>query len=348
MRMNNLPERLHRRSPTSRGGVRMLATVLACSTAIFLASCAGDSAETDGPEVEQAVGLAVDAPRITLHEVGTGPLKQLLYSDAADPDSDADPSQQHLTMSVADGFAQSVVPAGEVDPTAPAGGDVSTMRLPMTATTASTQPTEDEILAATREISIQVGQPTFTDPDLSEDLRSGEGFKLGIRADDRGQQSTISLAAPVDATDTGRRLMEQYLLQYTSLPVLFPEDELGVGASWSIDSRVSGESTLLQTVTYTVTGFRGNLVDLDVSISQRPSLGAIDISQDTTGVTQDTPDQLTVLHSNTTSTGAITVDLIQPVPTAGTVSWTTRVIYGGGAEDIRVVQDSTASISFNS
>lgn len=346
--MNNLSHRLGRRSSPGKRGFRIAATAVVCSTALLLASCVEDDADTDGPEVEQAVGLAVDAPRITLHDPGTGDLRMLTYTDAVDSDTDAVSTPQTLTLSVGDGLTQYVVPADEVDPTAPAGGDLSTMRLPLTANTGNAEPMDGEVLASTRDITIQVGQPAFTDLELTEDIRSGEGFTLGIRADDRGQQSTISFAAPVDATDTGRLVVEQYLLKYTSLPVLFPDEEVGVGASWSVDSRVSGEATLLQTVTYTVTGIRGDTVDLDVSISQRPSLGAIDISTDTTGVTEDTPDQLTVLNSNTTSTGAISVDLSQPIPVSGTVSWTTRVVYGGGTDDIRVVQDSASSISFES
>lgn len=342
----------HAAHTPARVGFRVLAATAALSSALFLASCAEERSETSGPEVEQAIGLAVDAPRVIVHDAGEGDLRLLTYSDATAE------GEQTLTLSVSDGFAQSVAPADLVDPTAPAGDDVSTMRMPVTASTSRAESNateadqaEDEVaevLTATRNIDIQVAQPAFSDLELAEDIRSAEGFKLGIRADDSGRQSTISLAAPVDATDISRVMMEQYLLKYTSLPVLFPEEEIGVGANWSIDSRVSGEATLLQTVTYTVTGIRGNSVDLDVSITQRPSLGAINIDDTTSGVTSDTPEQLAVLNSNTASTGSITVDLTKPMPTSGQVSWTTRVVYGGTENDNRVVQDSTSSISFES
>ena len=344
--MNNLSSSLPSKSPTTRRGLRALTVVIACSTALFLASCTEETPEENTTEVEQAVGLAVDAPRITLHDAGTGELREIRYADIPDPDAGDSPARQTTTLTVEDGFAQSVVPATDVDPTAPEGGDVSTMRLPLTAEVTPAEPVDEEMIDPSREISIQVGQPAFTDVELAEDILSTEGFTLGIRADDRGRQSTLSLAAPVDATDTGRVMMEQYLLKYTSLPIIFPEEAIGSGARWSIDTRVTGESTLLQTVTYTVTAIRGNQIDLNVSVSQRPSLGALEISPGTAGVTEDTPEQLTVLNSNTASSGSLTVDLTQPLPTAGTVAWTTRVVYGGGPEDMRVVQDSTASVSF--
>lgn len=345
--MNSLSHRPHRPSPETRRGFRITATALACSAALFLGACATEDTEPTGPEVEDAVGLTVDAPRVTLHDAGSGELQQLRYADAPDSVDAPGAEEQSIIVSVADGFTQSVVPAADVDPTAPEGGETNTMRLPMTADLTSIEPDEEDALPASRAISLEVGQPAYTDVELAEDIQSTAGFTMGVQTDDRGQQSSLNFAAPVDATDTGRLLMEQYLLKYASLPVVFPADEVGVGANWSVDSRVSGESSLLQTLTFTITGIRGDVIDLDVSVSQRPSLGAIDISQDTTGVTEDTPEQLAVLNSNTTSTGAITVDLNQPVPTSGAISWTTRVVYGGGADDLRVVQDTTSSISFD-
>lgn len=357
--MNNLPHRPHRthgtpRTHRNRRGLRITALVVASSTALLLAACVEEDSATDGPEVEQAVGLTVDVPRVTVLDPGTGELRQLRYSadtaagTAPESADGEDATRQTLTLSVSDGFTQSVMPAAEVDPSpAPEGADVSTMRLPLTADLTAAEPVEEETLEATREVSYTVGQPTFTDLDLAEDINSTAGFTMGTRTDDRGQQSALTFAAPIDATDTGRLIMEQYLLKFASLPVIFPEEEIGMGARWSVDSRVSGESALLQTVTYTITGISGDVVDLDISVDQRPSLGALEINPDTTGITEDTPGQLTVLNSNTASSGALSVDLNLPVPTSGEVSWTTRVVYGGAEDDLRVIQDSTTGLSFD-
>lgn len=127
-------------------------------------------------------------------------------------------------------------------------------------------------------------------------------------------------------------------MKILSLPVIFPEEEVGVGATWSVDTRVTGESTLLQTATYTITGMEGDRVDLDVDVQQRPALGAL---------TMEDGEPLNVLNSNTTSEGSLTVDLGSPLPVDGRVSYTTRVVYGGADSDVRVVQDSTTSLAFS-
>ena len=328
-------------SPSRSTGapVRVTSAVVTTTVAaLLLTACGTGEPAESGPEVEAAIGLAVDAPRVILEEPGTGALRELRYRDLPEAETTA----QELTLSVSSGFTQGVGTVSQVDPTAPAGGDVSTLILPLTATTTEPEPDEEETLTAAREVGIRVGNPTFTDTVQAADVNSAEGFQLTLREDERGQQSTISLAAPVEASENGRQIMEQYLLKFTSLPVLFPAEEVGVGATWTIDSRVTGEATQLQTVTYTITGIEGDVVDLDVEVSQRPSLGA-----DTEGVTADTPEQLTVLNSNTTSVGTLEVDLSRPLPTAGQVSWTTRVIYGADT-DVRVVQDSTTSLKFES
>lgn len=315
---------------------KVVASALALTTALALAACSS-SAEPDSPEVEQAVGLAVDTPRVVVVDPGTGDLQRLQYKDIT-PDA-----TQEQTINIAEGFAQSVVNADSVDQQAPAGGDVTTFHLPVKATTEEAEFSDQEMVSATRDISLLFGKPTYTDLSQVEDVNSTEGFTLGIRATDSGQHTTLSFAAPVDSTETGRMLMEQYLLTFTSLPIVFPSDDIGMGAKWTVDSRVTGESTLLQTVTYTITGIDGDKVNLDVEVSQRPSMGALEITDEES---DETTGQLTVLNSNTTSVGTLEVDLTQPLPTSGQVSWTTRVIYGGSNEQVRVVQDSTSSVSF--
>lgn len=326
----------------------VVGVAVALSCALQLSACAQEDTQSatssNTAEVEQAIALAVDASRVQVITTGEGEKQLLSYEDLP---SDGEPgAEQEVTLSVSDGFAQAVVPAADVNLQAPAGGDVSTMRLPLTATVSPAEASDTEALSATRAIRIWSGQPAYSDVDLADDIRSGEGFELGVRANDFGQQSSVSFAAPLDATDTGRLMLEQYLLKYTSLPIIFPEEPVGSGASWTVDSRVTGESTLLQTVTYTVTQLNGSVVNLDVTINQRPSLGAIDLSAEQSGTLNDPATQLTVLNSNTTSTGSLTVDLTQPLPTAGEVSWTTRVVYGAADNDNRVVQDSTSSLSF--
>ncbi|ALC06319.1 hypothetical protein CDES_09670 [Corynebacterium deserti GIMN1.010] len=322
---------------------KALAMTLVLSTSLMLASCSSGSEDTP-TEVEQSVGLAVNPARIVVENAGEGTKQVITYKDV--PESEENAPAQDVTLNLSQGFAQSIVTADTVDPVAPAGGDVTTLHLPVTATTKPAEASDEEMVPATRDISLTAGDPTISDTSQAADMNSAGGFNLGIRATDSGQHTVLSFAAPVDATDQGRLLMEQYLLTFTSLPIVFPEEEIGVGATWTVDSRVTGESTLLQTVTYTLAGIDGDKVDLDVAVSQRPSMGAIEITEDENGEALETPEQLAVLNSNTTSVGSLSIDLTQPLPTSGQVSWTTRVIYGGSNNDVRVVQDSTSSVSF--
>lgn len=300
--------------------------LVAAATALTLTACSSEQAD---PSVEPAVGLPVDASRVTVQTTGTGE-RVLTYRDV-------DAGEQTLEVEVADGLEQSLMQADAVDVQAPAGGDVERLTVPLTGgTTAAGEPAEGE-REASRDVEFRVGQPSADNLELTDDIRSAEGFLLGWRGEDDGQVSTVRLAAPKAATDEGRSEVEQALMTLLSMPVVFPAEAVGPGATWSVDSRVTGESTLLQTTTFTITAINGDRVELDVDVQQRPAIGAL---------TLEDGQSLNVLNSNTTSEGSLTVDLNNPLPVDGRVSYTTRVIYGGADSDVRVVQDTTTSLAF--
>lgn len=300
--------------------------LVAAATALTLTACSSEQAD---PSVEPAVGLPVDASRVTVQTTGTGE-RVLTYRDV-------DAGEQTLEVEVADGLEQSLMQADAVDVQAPAGGDVERLTVPLTGgTTAAGEPAEGE-REASRDVEFRVGQPSAGNLELTDDIRSAEGFLLGWRGEDDGQVSTVRLAAPKAATDEGRSEVEQALMTLLSMPVVFPDEAVGPGATWSVDSRVTGESTLLQTTTFTITAINGDRVELDVDVQQRPAIGAL---------TLEDGQSLNVLNSNTTSEGSLTVDLNNPLPVDGRVSYTTRVVYGGADSDVRVVQDTTTSLAF--
>lgn len=207
------------------------------------------------------------------------------------------------------------------------------------------EPEGENEVPADREVQIRVGTPSHSDSSLNEDLAGTAGFLMGLRGNNNGQTTTVHLAAPVDASDEGRAATESALMKMISVPVVFPDEAIGPGAVWSVDSRVTGEATLLQTTTYTLNEIAGDQLDLDVSVTQRPALGALSL-EGQSGVPEDETGTLNVLNSNTTSQGSLTVDLNQPLPTAGRISYTTRVVYGGEDSDVRVLQDSTSVLDF--
>lgn len=293
--------------------------LVAAAATLALTACSTEQAD---PSIEPAVGLPVDAARVTVQSTGTGE-RVLTYADVDAP-------EQSLQVEVSEGLDQTLMQADAVDVQAPAGGDVQQLTVPLTgATTASEE--------AARDVEFRVGQPSSTDLELTEDIRSAEGFLVGWTSGEDGRVSTVRLAAPKEATDEGRARVEQSLMKLLSLPVVFPEEAVGPGATWSVDSRVTGEATLLQTTTYSLTALEGDRVELGVDVQQRPAIGAL---------TMEDGQSLNVLNSNTTSEGSLTVDLKNPLPVDGRVSYTTRVVYGGADSDVRVVQDTTTSLAF--
>ena len=308
-----------------------------------LVACSGDDDFSEfNDNLDAAIPLPLDAPRVTVDTLGdvSDGGTVLSFRDVTDG-ADA---PQEARVTVSDGFDQSVQRADSVDPAAPAGGDVVSLTLPVTAVSSAAEAPEEDERPATRRVDLRLGVAESTDLTLLEDLRSAEGFRMGWRADDSGQISTVELAAPTGASDEGRAYVESALTTLTSLPVVFPAESVGVGATWSVDSRVTGDATLLQTTTYTVTGIEGDLVDLDVEVTQRPSMGAIPI-EGVPGAEDAQGQELRVISSETTSTGAITVDLTRPLPVDGRIVYTTRVVYGGEGE-AGIVQDTTTGVEF--
>lgn len=93
-------------------------TVAAVATAAALTLTACSSEET-GPQTEAAVGLPVDAARVTVQTPGEAE-RVLEYAAAG---------EQTVSVEVAEGFNQLVMQADAVDVQAPAGGDVTDPKL---------------------------------------------------------------------------------------------------------------------------------------------------------------------------------------------------------------------------
>ncbi|MEJ4099415.1 hypothetical protein V5S96_03440 [Corynebacterium mastitidis] len=313
---------------------RLLAASLLGACALGLAACSAE--ETTPAQVEAPVDLTVDPARVLLQDPGQGPHRTLRYADRQ--------AEQRVTVEVGSGFDQQVMRADAVQTQAPEAadgvGEASTLTLPLRASSSATPSDADS--ADEREVTTTLGHPTATTA-RAEDLEGTQDFELGWRGDDSGRVASVNLAAPAEASDEGRALVEQALMKLLSLPVIFPEEPVGVGAVWSVDSRVTGEATLLQTTTYTLTALDGDDVELAVSVQQRPAQGAL---------TLDAPEgqgaqTLDVMNANTASSGSLRLNLGEPLPRSGEVALTTRVVYGQDASEVRVVQDSSTRVAFS-
>lgn len=314
--------------------VRVLSVLSAAALGVS-GALAGCSYSQPAKPVEEPVGLPLDAPRVTVLDPGDGEHRVLAFHDID--------SEQDLTYSVATGFDQQLAKDGSEISAEPAVEAQDKVTLPLEASVeAATQDVEGQ-LPASRNAFATVGTPEAEGADVS----SAEGFQFGWRGTDTGQMNSLRLAAPQAATDEARSSVERAITSLTALPVVFPEEEIGPGAQWSVESRVTGESTLLQTTTYTLDSLDGDIATLNVSVEQRPSLGALSFDA------ADAPEELRgkelkVVDTTTKSEGSVTVDLSKPLPTAGEVSVTTVISYGAEGSDLRVVQASATDMEFAS
>lgn len=305
--------------------VVVLGVTLAC--ALSLSACSRD---TPGPAVEQAVGVPIDAPRISLTTPGSGETRVLAYHDID--------QEQSITAAVTTGFAQDVVKTELAEGFRSNTLSTAVTTLPLKVQVSTASDAAEGQADATRNVFFTVGTPTYSG---STDLSTAKGFQFGWRAVDSGQISSLRLAAPRDATDEARAQTEKAVDALVSLPAIFPSDAVGVGATWTVDSRVTGDNTLLQTVTYTLKSFNGDTVELGVDVQQRPTLGALSLGD------QDATGSLDVKGSHSTTSGTLTVDLNKPLPVAGSIDITTAVIYGQSSSPVSVVQTTVTDVNFN-
>lgn len=341
----------------------MVAASLLTAAALLLAACgdddnnaggsgtnnAGSAGERRGtpPATEQAVGLPIDASRIQVISTGSGERVVMAYDDVD--------AEQAVDIEVTEGFEQLVMRNDQLVTEAPAasqgpdGSEVVTTTLPVTGSVLVPEGFDEATPGANsaRHVDFRVRDPEISDAGLAEQISTADGFGFGWLAESTGQLNTLLLAAPQQAGDEARAIVEQSITKLVSVPVIFPEEAVGVGAQWSVDSRVTGESTMLQTTNYEITEFDGDIVRLDISIEQRPALGALSL-EGHAGAEGFADDTLNVTSANTRSSGSLTVDLGKPLPVDGELDYTTRVVYGNDGGEASVVQDSSTRLRFSS
>ena len=303
--------------------MRVKASILAL--ALVLTGC---SYEPPGPAVEQAVAAPVDAARVTVKDAGSGDKRVLSYEDVN--------TEQNSHFELTEGFSQDVVEKSVAENFESGAPEEATTAFDLRAEVS--EATDDpEQTPATRNAFMTLSSPTYSGTDALN-VESGDGFQFGWRADDAGQVSSLRLAAPQSANDDARSILEQAIVELTSMPIVFPEEEIGEGAVWTLDSRTSGESTLLQTTTYTLEELTDTGAELSVDLSQRPALGAL---------TMEDGGELEVLDSTTRSSGNLSIDFSQPLPIRGDIDIATRVTYGTEESEIRVLQSTNTRMQFS-
>ena len=309
-------------SPTTR---LLLATASCLS--LLLAACGSTSNDPAVP-VDKPVGVQIEAPRVTLVDAGSAPHTTLRYRDI-------DTGDHKVNVTITDAFTPTVGTAADTNDT-PALEPQS----PTTFTSALVTRTHkaENSETSSRSVTAELDHPKLAGDGAKDDLASAHGFTFGWFGNDAGTISSVNFTAPTAASDQTRALTEQFLTAMVGLPIVFPTEPVGVGGSWTVESRITGQTPLLQTITYTVTGMAGDKVDLKTSVNQRPTLGSLDM---------DDGAKLAVLSSKTVSEGSLTMDLTRPLPTAGSMALTTRIVYGTEDSEHRVIQDTSTKVAFD-
>ncbi|WP_257158524.1 DUF6263 family protein [Corynebacterium cystitidis] len=315
------------------------ALILPALTAFLLSACG-----TEPDPVAEVPAFPVDVARVDVIESGQDP-QVLAYDDITDDQAKGQEGASSRTAEVENGFAQNVVAANAVDRAASPVTNIDTLALPLEVRTVEAPAPGEGETEATRRVQLTVGQALHSGTDIVQEIDSAAGFLSMWRGTNDGRVSTIKLLAPAEASEDARAAVESGLLSVLTGTVIFPGEPVGVGGSWTVESRVTGGSTMLRTTTYTVTDIVGTEVSLEVSIDQRPAQETLNF--DGEQAPQLAGQSLTVESSDTSSAGSIVVDLTEALPVAGRVTTSTRVIYAGADDNFRIVQDQTQSIDWS-
>ncbi|MDN6283962.1 MAG: hypothetical protein L0J74_02170 [Corynebacterium sp.] len=283
--------------------------VVAAATAVLLGlggltACSSDDEPTEAPADVPVPGVAV-----TVLDAGEGEASPLVWFN--------DDTEQETTFHATRGLEQSTQGAPEEDDIP---YEERTMEIPLTVST----DTDGEDLDAT----VVAGLPTGDNTDRNDDIATAEGFTMTQSYGQDGRVSSRSFSSPESASGSARASVEQSFTQMTDLPLVFPTEELGEGARWTVSSQVDDSISMRQTVTYTLMKREGSQIELDIDIDRTPS------------VRQLPGTDLQVVDSASDSGGRVTVDLRRPVPVSGMIETSTTVTFGEPDSDISVVQTS--------
>ncbi|KAB1502514.1 hypothetical protein F7230_08775 [Corynebacterium sp. 320] len=280
------------------------------SAALTLSACGSDD-DSHGA-VEQPAAVAVAQTPVTLESAGAEPRESLAWF--------SDSGQQKVTFKATQGLEQHTEGGS--------GEDLPYEDVTMTLPLSASVDTDGE----KRTTSVTVGRPSGTNHERNEDIASAEGFQMTTVHTADGQAVERTMAAPEGASDAARASVESALTQMNDFPVVFPSEKVGIGARWTVSTKVDAGVSMFQDITYTLAARQGKDVTLKISVDRRPA------------VTSYGRTNLTVLDSSTESRGQVKVDLTRALPVSGQLSVTTALTLGDGEQKdsgTKVIQKAT-------
>ena len=286
----------------------------ACCAVALIAGCS--SVDTE-PAAEQTaptneVTIAVPPTTTTVVDPGTEPRRVLTFETA---ETDA----QNVDLTTTSTVQQ------QIDNGAPQDFSSPELTVPLSASTADAVPEEDASTGASRSIDLTIGAATSPDESLTDALSASEGSTARLATTDSGAITALHITPAEAALDTARAAIERSFNAAVYRSLQFPEDEVGVGAVWTVDQQVVSGITLNQRTTVTLRALDGDRATVDVAITQTPESPVWNLP--------DNAGTLNIASYTYTGAGSLDIDLTLPLPVAGSIT--------AGGEQMYTDPDST-------
>ena len=322
-------------------GRRVLAATLAAALVAGAAACADDDAADPaagpGTSAGGASGAAegspalepevtVDpgpAPTVELLDAGQGERRVLTYG----------PSREPAVVAVTRAAtARTEVP----------GADPRLDETPEQTLTLEGR-SEPDVDGAQR-ATVTAREFTSVDERRAAQFATAPGFTVTWTRGADGVIRELALAAPAGATDAARAGVEITAGAVSDATVVFPTDEIGVGARWTVTRQVDDAVAPTRVTTY-------ELVDLDGDVATISSRTGAPEPADT--LTAPAPDggpgvTLDVESYEVSGSGELTIDLRAALPVGGTTESSTRAVYVDPQSGRRTTYDEDSVLRFRS
>ncbi|ALG86854.1 hypothetical protein ACH46_12405 [Gordonia phthalatica] len=280
----------------------MSTAAAALVVAAGLTACSSEEPVDDGPCAATAASKTNGARSINLPDTqvsvvspGQGEAKPLTVS----PDAG---TRQEVTLETSSTEA-SIAPTAKGSDKNEVQKTQQQLVTPLTARIVCDDPTS---------LELGIGAPTSKDTDLAPLLTDLDGSTAGLSFAAGMSPTRLRLKPNDSAQSPARSSLEQSLIGALDYAVPLPTTPVAPGATWRAVRTVSAAATVTQTMTVTLVSRKGDVLDLDVTVSEEPvnSVFAIPGSDA----------KLHISRYSMSGTGSFVVDLRRLLPTTGTLT----------------------------
>lgn len=319
-------------APRTGPARRVAAAALAAAVLSTAVACAQDETAEEGPApagdeaaetLEPAVRVdAGPAPEVEVLEAGGGERRVLAYAPSSEPAVVA------VTRSAS---ATTAVP----------GAEPSTQTTP--AQTLTVEGSSEPDVDGAQRAEVTAREFTSVDEHRNAQFATAAGFTVTWTRDADGSVRSYSLEAPAGATDAARAGIEVTADVVADATVIWPTEEIGVGARWTVTDRVDDAVAPTRVVTYELTRLEGDLATVRSSTTAPETAPVL-----TAPAPDGGPDvALEVDTYDVTGSGEFTVDLRAALPAEGRTESSTRAVYVDPDSGLRTTHDEDSALEFS-